>query len=101
MHPGSTWSRNVRREVWPLCTEGAGNGTENPSRVYKVLNHRFHFVISHCFKGAREAERRSRPPKKKKKMRLVAATVCNEVTDDSAETTPTSLSSVLSFVSGI
>lgn len=35
------------------------------------------------------------------KTRLVASTVCNEVMGDSAETTPTSLSSVLSFVSGV
>lgn len=34
------------------------------------------------------------------KTRFVTPTVCNEVTDDSAEATPTSLSSVLSFVSG-
>ena len=35
------------------------------------------------------------------KKRLVAPTVCNNVEEDSAETTPTSLSSVLCFVSGV
>lgn len=35
------------------------------------------------------------------KTMLVAPTVCNGVTDDSAEATPTSLSSVLSFISSI
>lgn len=54
----------------------------------------FFFSLCTSFEKRREGDRVV------PKTRFVALTVCNEVTDDSAEATPTSLSSMLSFVSG-
>lgn len=69
---------------------------------FKILKRRFHFVISHCFfSPCTSVEKGRQGERVVPKTRLVALTVCNEVTDDSVETTPTSLSSLLSFVSGV
>lgn len=100
----------LSKNMMPLqhAAWGAGWGRA-PAREWKIhigskiLNHRFHFVISHVFfflllhpssphlYWEREGDRVV------PETRLVALPVCNGVTDDPAETTPTSLSSALSF----